>query len=90
MDENKQKCTFLDNRETKLLVWWIINAGPCTTVIMRSGTGEKQMAWGAQRAEKEARAPDNAGTDWGSDELSRAPNENELLFELSFFFFFRV
>lgn len=34
--------------------------------------------------EKEARAPDNAGTDCGSDELSRAPNENELLFELSF------
>lgn len=36
--------------------------------------------------EKETRAPDNAGTDCGSDELSQAPNENELLFELSFFF----
>lgn len=34
--------------------------------------------------EKEARAPDNAGTDCGSDELSQAPNGNELLFELSF------
>lgn len=37
--------------------------------------------------EKETRAPDNAGTDCGSDELSQAPNENEFLFELSFFFF---
>ncbi len=35
--------------------------------------------------EKETRAQDNAGTDCGSDELSQAPNENELLFEWSFF-----
>lgn len=34
--------------------------------------------------EKETRAPDNAGTDCSSDELSQAPNENEHLFQIFF------
>jgi len=54
--ENKTKnCTFLEGREKKLLSSWIINTGPCPIVIMRSGTGEKQMAWWAWRAERSQR-----------------------------------
>lgn len=39
----------------KTIASWIINTGPCTIVIMRSGTGEKQMACWAWRAERSQR-----------------------------------
>lgn len=49
-----KKCKFFEWRE-KLLASWIINTGPCTIITMKSGTGEKQMACWAWRAERSQR-----------------------------------